>query len=199
MIIKFLIRNTLIIQEMIDKLNTQTPSLPIYKTTVKTFIKYTAAEVLVREITIKKLKEAVANKKNRSKKIIGLTIIYPETWEIHLQEQRKAKRAIKEINKAKRETAALRKINGKDKITSKATDKTTGKSKGKSKGKNKSKNNNQLTIKAPEKAINHEKNNDIEAQLTAELEATIFNEITTTTRSSRIRRAPVRYRNSCSL
>jgi hypothetical protein len=52
--------------------------------TVKTFIEYTAAEALIREIPIKKLKEITANKKKRSKKTIGLIVIYPETWEIHL-------------------------------------------------------------------------------------------------------------------
>jgi hypothetical protein len=93
----------------------------------------------------------------------------------------------------------LRKANGKGKITGKTTGKTTGKSKGKSKDKNKSKNNNQLIIEIPEKTINHEEDNNVEAQLAAELEATTLNEVTTTIRSGRIRRAPVRYRNSCSL
>jgi hypothetical protein len=83
-IMKFLIKNILIIQEMINKFNIQIPSLPTYKVTVKTFVEYTAAEALIREITIKKLKEAAANKKKRSKKIVELTISYPETWEIHL-------------------------------------------------------------------------------------------------------------------
>jgi hypothetical protein len=74
-----------------------------------------------------------------------------------------------------------------------------GKSKGKDKGKNKGKNNGQLAIEIPGEAIDllfredHE-NNEIEAQLAAELEAIILNAATTITRSSRIRRAPVRYR-----
>jgi hypothetical protein len=97
----------------------------------------------------------------------------------------------------------LRKTNSKDKVTGKATGKATGKitgkSKSKSKGKNKGKNNDQLTIKTPEKAIDHEEDDDVETQLAAELEATTLNEVTTTTRSGRIRRASVRYRNSCSL
>jgi hypothetical protein len=83
-IMKFLIRNILIIQEMIDKFNIQIFFLPIYRIIVKAFIEYTAAEVLIREITIKKLKETAANKKKRSKKTVGLIIIYLETWEIHL-------------------------------------------------------------------------------------------------------------------
>jgi hypothetical protein len=68
MIMKFPIGNTLIIQEMIDRLGTQTPSLPTYRATVKAFVELTAAEALVRETTMKKLKEAAANKKKRSKK-----------------------------------------------------------------------------------------------------------------------------------
>jgi hypothetical protein len=83
-IIKFLIKNILIIQKMINKFNIQILFLPIYKVIVKIFVEHTAAEVLIREITIKKLKKTAANKKKRSKKIIELTVIYSETWEIHL-------------------------------------------------------------------------------------------------------------------
>jgi hypothetical protein len=95
----------------------------------------------------------------------------------------------------------LRKANGEGKVTGKATSKTIGKSKGKGKGKgkNKGKNNDQLIIEIPEKAIDHEEDDDVEVQLAAELKATTLNEVTTTIRSGRIRRAPVRYRNSCSL
>jgi hypothetical protein len=84
---KFLIRNILIIQKIIDKFSIQISFLPTYRATVKTFVEYTAVEILVRETTMKKLKEAAANKKKRSKKTVGLTVIYPETWEIYLQEQ----------------------------------------------------------------------------------------------------------------
>jgi hypothetical protein len=60
-----------------------------------------------------------------------------------------------------------------------------------------------LTIKIFEKAINslfrdidYEEDDKVEVQLAAELEAIIFNEATTTTRSDRIRLSSVRYRNS---
>jgi hypothetical protein len=92
----------------------------------------------------------------------------------------------------------LRKANGEDNIIGKAIGKITGKSKSKGNGKNKGKNNNQLTIKISEKAIDYEEDNNIEVQLAAELEVTIFNEVITTIRSGRIKRASVRYRNSCS-
>jgi hypothetical protein len=82
MIIRFLIGNSLIIQEIINKFNIQTPFLPIYRATVKIFVDYTAAEALIRDLQMKKLQEIAANKKKRSKKIIRLNIVYPETWEI---------------------------------------------------------------------------------------------------------------------
>jgi hypothetical protein len=54
-IIRFLIRNSLIIQEIIDKLSIQISSLPIYRIIVKVFVDYTAAEILIRNLQIKKL------------------------------------------------------------------------------------------------------------------------------------------------
>ena len=131
---------------------------------------------------MQKLKQAAANKKKRSKKIVRMTVVCPETWEIHQETQREKQKIIDDKRKA-----AAKKAAGK------------GKNKGKGKGKNKGKNNSQLAIKVPGEAINslfredHE-DNEIEAQLAAKLEATTFNATTTTTRSSRIRRAPVRYR-----
>jgi hypothetical protein len=60
-----------------------------------------------------------------------------------------------------------------------------------------------LIIEISEKTINsllrdidYEEDDEIEVQLTAELEAIIFNEAIIIIRSGRIRRAPVRYRNS---
>jgi hypothetical protein len=67
---------------MIDKFSIWIFSLPIYRAIVKIFIDYTAAEVLVRDLQIKKLQKIAANKKKRSKKIIKLNIIYSETWKI---------------------------------------------------------------------------------------------------------------------
>ena len=80
---RFPIGNTQIIEGMIDRLDTQTPSLPIYKAHIKTFVQNAAAEALVRETTMQKLKQAAANKKKRSKKIVGMTVVCPETWEIY--------------------------------------------------------------------------------------------------------------------
>jgi hypothetical protein len=79
MIMRFLVGNLLVIQEMIDKLSTQTPSLPTYRVTVKAFIDYTIAEALVRDLQMKKLQKTAANKKKRSKKTVGLSIVCPKT------------------------------------------------------------------------------------------------------------------------
>jgi hypothetical protein len=56
MIMRFPIGNTQIIKGIINRLDIQTPSLPIYKAHVKTFVQHAAAEALVREATIQKLK-----------------------------------------------------------------------------------------------------------------------------------------------
>jgi hypothetical protein len=71
----------------------------------------------------------------------------------------------------------------------KAAGKDKNKDKGKGKGKNKSKNNDQLVIEVPGEAIDslfredHE-DDEIEAQLAAELKATTLNAATTTTRQT---------------
>jgi hypothetical protein len=165
--------------------NTQI-SLPIYKAHIKIFVQYAAAEALVRETTMQKLKQAAANKKKRSKKTVGMSVVCLKTWKIHQETQRVVEREKQKIISDNRKATA-EKAAGK------------GKSKGKGKGKNKSKNNGQLVIEVPGEAIDslfredHE-DDEIEAQLAAELEATTLNAATTTTRSSRTRRAPVRYR-----
>jgi hypothetical protein len=110
-----------------------------------------------------------------------MTVVCPETWEIYQETQREKQKIIDDKRKAAAEKAASK-----------------GKSKGKGKGKNKGKNNGQLAIEVPGEAIDslfrEDEDNEIEAQLVAELEATTLNAATTTTRSSRTRRAPVRYR-----
>ena len=115
-----------------------------------------------------------------------MSVVCLKTWEIYQETQRVIEREKQKIIDDKRKAAA-KKAAGK------------GKSKDKDKGKNKSKNNGQLVIKVPGETIDslfredHE-DDEIEAQLAAELEATALNAATTTSRSSRTRRAPVRYR-----
>jgi hypothetical protein len=129
MIMRFPVGNSLVIQEIIDKLSIQTPSLPTYRVIVKVFVNYTAAEALVRDLQMKKLQETATNKKKRSKKTVRLSVVCPETWEIIQKEQREKIRTRDEVNEAKRKTVA------------KGKGKTNGKSKGKGKDKNKGKNN----------------------------------------------------------
>jgi hypothetical protein len=131
---------------------------------------------------MQKLKQAAANKKKRSKKIIGISVVCLETWEIYQETQRVAEREKQKIIDDKRKAAA---------------EKAAGK--GKSKGKGKGKNNGQLAIEVSGEAIDSlfredYEDDEIEAQLAAELEATTLNAAITITRSSRTRRAPVRYR-----
>jgi hypothetical protein len=109
------------------------------------------------------LQEAAANKKKRSKKIIELNIVCPETWKIIQEKQREKIRARDEANEAKRKIAA-NKANGKGK------GKINGKNKCKSKGKKISKNNDQLIIEISKKVINslfrdidYEKDDGVEA------------------------------------
>jgi hypothetical protein len=115
-----------------------------------------------------------------------MSVVCLKTCKIHQETQRVVEREKQKIINDKRKAAA-EKAAGK------------GKSKSKGKSKNKSKNNGQLVIEVPGEAIDslfredHE-DDEIEAQLAAELEATTLNAATTTTRSSRTRRAPVRYR-----
>ena len=191
---QFPIGNISAIEGMIDKFNIQILSVTAYKTVIKTYVQHAAAEALVRDTTIKKLKEAAANKKKRSKKTIGLSTVCPETWEFHLETQRVAEREKQKVIDNKRK-AAIKKAAGKSKS------KTNEKSKGKGKGKNKGKDNEQLAIETSDEVIDslfqedHEEDDDeIGAQLAAELDATTLDKITTT-RSNKIRRTPVRYRN----
>jgi hypothetical protein len=120
--------------------NTQISSLPIYKAHIKTFVQYAAAEALIRETTMQKLKQAAANKKKRSKKTVRMSVVCLETWKIHQETQRVVEREKQKIIDNKRKAAA-EKAAGK------------GKSKGKDKDKNKSKNNSQLIIEVPGEAI----------------------------------------------
>jgi hypothetical protein len=78
MIIQFPIRNAMIIQDMINKISTITPSISTYQKTVKNYIDYQATLALIRDLQIKKLKNIAANKKRRSKQIIRYTVINPK-------------------------------------------------------------------------------------------------------------------------
>ncbi len=199
MIMQFPIRNTTVIQDMINKINTTTPSIPTYQKTIKNYVDYQAAIVLIRDLQIKELKNVAANKKKRTKQIVGCIVINPERWEAIQEGERELQRSKEaKVNKLarKRETTAKKKAAVKTKKTAKAA--------GKKSNKKDKKADHSAVIDEAEEAItllfqdiDYGDPNEVEAQLVAELEATTLNtNEVTTTRSGRTRRAPVRFRNS---
>jgi hypothetical protein len=66
-IIQFPVGNATIIQNMINRMSTGTPSIPIYQKTIKNYIDYQAAIALVRDLQMKQLRDVAANKKKRTK------------------------------------------------------------------------------------------------------------------------------------
>jgi hypothetical protein len=93
-IIQFLIKNPIIIQGIINKLNIDHFFLPVYKIIIKNYIKYQSFITLIRNLQINKLKQIAANRKKRSKRIIKYIIINPEKWET-IKKARKNYNAIK--------------------------------------------------------------------------------------------------------
>jgi hypothetical protein len=68
-------------KQWVDKLSTVTPSIDFYKRSVKAFIDWEIAEGVIREQENKTLRQAQANKKQRSKKTLKLTVIDADTWD----------------------------------------------------------------------------------------------------------------------
>ena len=60
-IIRFPVGNATIIQDIIDKISTITPSIPIYQKTIKNYIDYQTAIALVRDLQMKKLRDVTTN------------------------------------------------------------------------------------------------------------------------------------------
>jgi hypothetical protein len=81
-IIQFPIKNPIIIQNIIDRLNINTSFLPVCRMIVKNYIEYQLFITLIRNFQINKLREIAANRKTRSKRIIKCTVINSEKWEI---------------------------------------------------------------------------------------------------------------------
>jgi hypothetical protein len=78
MIIKFPVGNNTVIHNIIKRLNTETPSLPTYRATIKGYVDYQVVIRLIRDLQMQKLREVAANKKKRSKQTVGLTVINPD-------------------------------------------------------------------------------------------------------------------------
>jgi hypothetical protein len=66
---------------MIDKMSTGILSILIYQKTIKNYVDYQAAIVLVRDLQMKKLRDVAANKKKRTKQTVGCIVIDLEGWE----------------------------------------------------------------------------------------------------------------------
>ncbi len=64
---QFPIRNTTVIQDIINKISITTPSIPTYQKTIKNYIDYQATITLIRDLQIKKLRNITTNKKKRTK------------------------------------------------------------------------------------------------------------------------------------
>jgi hypothetical protein len=56
-IMQFPIRNSIIIQSIINRLNIDTSFLPVYKITIKNYVEYQSSIALIRDLQINKLKK----------------------------------------------------------------------------------------------------------------------------------------------
>jgi hypothetical protein len=74
-IMQFSIRNSIIIQNIINRLNIDISFLSVYRTTVKNYIENYLFIALIRDLQINKLRKIAANRKKRSKRIIKYIII----------------------------------------------------------------------------------------------------------------------------
>jgi hypothetical protein len=73
-------------KEWVDKLSTLTPSLDLYKRKLKAFIDWEVADGVIKNQENKALRQAQANKKERSKKTLLLTVIDADSWD-EIEEQ----------------------------------------------------------------------------------------------------------------
>jgi hypothetical protein len=200
MIMQFPVRNATVIQNMIDKISTATPSIPTYQKTIKNYVDYQAALALIRGLQMKKLRDVTANKKKRTKQTVGCTIINLEGWEA-IQEGEKAlqhkKKAKANKLARKRKATAEKKTAAKAKKVAKAAEKKKNNKKGKKADHSAAINKAEEAIVLLFQNIDYKDPDGVKAQLVAELEATTLNtNEATTTRSDRTRRAPGRFRNS---
>ncbi len=79
-------------------MGTDTPSIALYKAYLEAFINWQVADGCLKPREIYSLREAVANRKERSKKIIDLTVIDADSYTVYCQDQQK-KNANKRGNK----------------------------------------------------------------------------------------------------
>jgi histone H1/5 len=85
---------------IIGKLNITIPSIIIHRTNIKIYIDYKIAQKRIKTHELNLIRKIVANKKKRSKKTVGYSIIDSETWETILKAEKNAQ-AKKEANTKK--------------------------------------------------------------------------------------------------
>ena len=148
---------------------------------------------------MKELKDVTANKKKRTKQIVGCTIIDLEGWEAIQEGERELQRSKEaKANELTRKREAI--VKKKAAVEVKKAAKAVGKKNNK---KDKKADHSAIINKIEEaiillfQNINYGDPNKVEAQLITKLEVTTLNtNETTTTRNSRIRRALIRFRNN---
>jgi hypothetical protein len=95
--IRFPVDDSTYLDYMIGKLSTATPSIAIHRANVKAYIDYKVAQERIKAHELNLIRKAVANKKKRSKKTVGYSVVDPETWETILEAEKSAQ-AKKEAN-----------------------------------------------------------------------------------------------------
>jgi hypothetical protein len=199
--IRFPVDDSTYLDYMIGKLSTATPSIAIYRANVKAYIDYKAAQERIKAHELSLIRNAVANKKKRSKKTVGCSVVDPETWETILEAEKIAQ-ATKEANAKeaaqKKDQSAKKKAAAEAKKIAAAANRVTNKA-AKAAEEAKKKNNRKgkkaghsQGIKDPEGAIQNlfwdeaeTIEEDVIEQLNAELQAA-------TNETSRIRPRPQR-------
>jgi len=95
--IRFPVDDSTYLDYMIGKLSIAIPSIAIHRANVKAYIDYKVAQERIKAHELSLIKKVVANKKKRSKKIVGCSVINPETWEAIIEVEKNVQ-AIKEAN-----------------------------------------------------------------------------------------------------
>ena len=78
-IIRFLVDDFTYLDYIIGKLSINTLSIAIHRANIKTYVDYKAAQKRIKTHELSLIKKAVANKKKRSKKTVGYSVVDPET------------------------------------------------------------------------------------------------------------------------
>jgi hypothetical protein len=77
--IRFPVDDFTYLDYMIGKLSTDTPLITVHRANVKAYIDYKAAQERIKAHELSLIRNAMANKKKRSKKTVGCSVVDPET------------------------------------------------------------------------------------------------------------------------